>query len=122
MGSVKCTLCQKSFRAGSMVVLERAGKLVRARVCKPCASQAHPMLFRSAGEPCACGGRATKCDHCVETALEGARRKTVDAKALALAIRKRSGAYGAPDEFTAGLKEGLEQAANFLEKGGWAKS
>ena len=63
-------------------------------------------------------------------AVDGAKRGAADAKKLAKALRNRAKAYAlsrpkpAPDAepgpgFSEGLEAGLEQAADFLEKGVW---
>jgi hypothetical protein len=74
--------------------------------------------------PGACGAALETCAKCVATKVEAAVRQSVDAKALARALRKRAKAYGVggADEFSAGIGEGLVQAAGFLERGAWASS
>jgi hypothetical protein len=75
----------------------------------------------AAATPCACGGVPTACPRCVSTTVEAAKRDGVNAKTLARALQRRAKAYGLPDagEFAARIKEGLERAAGFLERGAW---
>jgi hypothetical protein len=105
------------------------GKLEVGRVCAGCLSGGVTIVVAPA-RACACGGKATVCQGCVDKAADKAKRGAADAKALAKKIRDRAKAYArsrpkpAPEAepgptFSEGLEAGLEQAADFLEKGKW---
>jgi hypothetical protein len=95
-------------------VVDEKGNLVRARVCKTCAGAAVRLVVTAAKAACACGATPETCAKCLATKVEAAVRQSVDAKALARALRKRAKAYGVGDagEFSAGIGEGLEQAVH----------
>jgi hypothetical protein len=106
--------------------VDENGSLGRARVCicKTCAGAAIRLVVTAAKAACACGAAPETCPKCIATKIEAAVRQKVDAKALARALRKRAKAYGVGggDDFSAGIQEGLVQAAGFLERGAWASS
>ena len=129
--ATKCKACGGQARKGSggiaSVLVD--GKVVSGRVCGTCLGKAVVLVVAPVA-PCGCGGKASKCSACVAKVVDGAKRGAADAKKLAKALRDRAKAYamarkGKPvlieheDGFADGLEAGLDQAANFLEKGAW---
>ncbi len=121
-----CRCCGRSFRKGAAVMMcDRTNpkKLVGAIVCPTCAGTAVTILPALPVNKCKCGSDAGICHQCSALETDKARRGAADAKKLAKALRLRAKAYERTatkdDDTTAGIIVGLEQAADYLEKGNW---
>ena len=120
-----CKVCNKTYRKGALAFVMTDKGLKGARVCKGCAGDGVLIVAAHKAPRCSCGKPATTCTHCVEKKQDGERRGAADAGKLAKGIRLRLKAYvastptGDASDFVQGVAEGLEQAANFLEKGTW---
>lgn len=125
---MKCKACGKPCRKGtvSTAYVFVGHVLERARLCARCAASAVLILPRQAAGACACGKSATTCGACCDGAVDKAKRETVGVKTIAKTLRQRARAYEAQAQVIRseteqvrleGLTQGLEQAADFLEKG-----
>ena len=128
MAQRKCKVCSKPYRAGQLVYVGgEGGTFMRAVVCPSCAKKAIALLPTVASSRCGCGNEtATMGAVCAQKAIDKAVRESVDTKALSKMMMLRSRVYRAhskdtpgDSEYSEGIAAGLEQAANFLEKGNW---
>lgn len=127
MAMKTCGHCRKQYRKGRIAFVAENGTLKSTRVCPHCADDAVLIVTGDLAVRCDCNKFATVCGPCVDKRVDEAKRVTADAPALAKIIRKRAIAYraakgsgiGTNAEFTEGLVNGLEQAADFLAKGAW---
>jgi hypothetical protein len=123
---MKCRSCKGLIRKGSgrLAAVIENGKIESGRVCASCIRTA-VMIVSQQESACTCGKKATTCVACNEKTMDRVKREAADAKALAKLLRKRASAYtwlalSNVPEFSKGVATGLEQAADFLEKGSWS--
>lgn len=120
---MKCGVCNRAYRSGTLAYVNVGGQLDRRRVCSKCAAAAVLLVQGKGATRCACGNTATMCAGCANTNGKKENAKVVKGaiekiENVALAYAKRYGDKGiAPDD--AMRIEGLTQAAEILKRGDW---
>lgn len=121
---MKCAACQALVRTTVTALVRDGGMFRRRRVCKPCAATG-ALVVAGKTDACACGAAAVLCSGCATLRESRDRGKLVKSAARKLrAIAKAytlQGIEGGPDEqgCARSCADGLEQAADILERGEW---
>lgn len=126
MSAKKCGVCGNTCRSRRAAFALKGGSLKSVLACATCQKDAVLLVSAQPAQRCACGGVAERCAKCADKAADKAKRGAADARSIAKSLRKRAAAYtdkadvdDEKREYTDGLAAGLEQAADYLEKGGW---
>ncbi len=110
---MRCGICARVVRKTTLVHAPgEGGKLRRVRACASCAARGITVVPLGGSTKCGCGALASLCAGCATDRNKSELRKVVAPAAEKL--RQLAKAY--PNE----RGEGIEQAADFLESGGWS--
>lgn len=124
----RCAVCVKPYRSGTIaLVKEGADTWKRKRVCGTCAKGGVLVVAgAAAASRCACRKPATTCAGCAneqerrDRAAQLAdlvRKLRAYAKTYAAAVDERPA--NERDEYTDGVADGLERAADMVKSGDW---
>jgi hypothetical protein len=110
---MKCGLCVRVVRKTTLVhAPDETGKLRRVRACSSCASKGITIVPIGGVVRCACGELAKVCANCASDKSKRDVRKLV----APIVDKLRALAKAYPND----RGEGIEQAADYLESGGWS--